>query len=44
LGLEGVPAAEKFPKVIPLDVGGGVGSVVPVVVVTLAKVYVEVKG
>jgi hypothetical protein len=30
LGLDGVPTAEKDPKVTPVAVGTGVGSVVPV--------------
>ncbi len=36
-GLGATPAAENEPKVTPVAVGGGVGSVVPLLVVTLAK-------
>lgn len=43
LGLTDVPTAEKLPKVMPVAVGTGVGSVVPVPELpetTLVKAYV----
>jgi hypothetical protein len=42
-GLADAPTAEKLPKVSPVAVGTGVGSVVPDVAVTLPKPYVPVK-
>ena len=36
-GLGATPAAENEPKVTPVAVGGGVGSVVTLLVVTLAS-------